>query len=152
MGKSIRPSRYLHCKEDHPVMKKLDALIKLADELDICFEFDGWAETFITDGDEKYLILDIEKGSPITEFPPALEFHVLRDNPAYFEWEQKLKEESERCLADERRQREEEEEEEEKEKQRKRAEYNKEALTEMKIKRENEERQLLAELKAKYEK
>lgn len=136
--------QYLRLKDNHPTMIKLMKLYDLADELKIQLSFHGQT-CIVEDGDRDpnlpFLRLeDLETGDSPGEWPPACEFKVTFENPAYLEQQAK---EHQEYLAKQA----------EAEKIRKEAQARKQKEEEERRAKELEEseRKLLASLKAKYE-
>jgi hypothetical protein len=81
-------SQWLRLKDNHPTMVKISKLYDLAEELGISFSFcSGTCVVEDRERDSKLPMLrmeDIEGDSyHVSEFPPATEFKVIYENPAY---------------------------------------------------------------------
>lgn len=88
MTENKKPSRYLHLKDNHPTMVKLNKLNDLAIELGIQISFmRGW-RTIVQDNERDtnlpaLYLEEIDDGQAIEEFPPTFEYKVIYDNPEY---------------------------------------------------------------------
>jgi hypothetical protein len=143
------PSMYVRLLDNHPTMIKLMKLYDLAVDLGITISFSNYSAV-IADSSQTFPnmnIEDIDDGTPISEWPPSTEFKVLHINPKWQALQEKKEEE--RKL----------QEKEKLEQQQARDAKNKSerAKKEAEVKRlraiqvEKEERELLANLKKKYE-
>jgi len=76
----------LRFRDNHPTMVKFDKLCQLADELGISLSFYG-SRTIIKDRDNEasttVFLEDIETDDCVGDFPPTLEFKMVRENPEY---------------------------------------------------------------------
>jgi hypothetical protein len=141
MSKIVIP-RQLRYKDNHPTMVKFDKICQLADELGIHLSFDGRSTT-IEDRDNKtptYVFLeDIETDDCVNDFPPSLEFKMVRENPEF-------RAEQERLAEDHRKERD------AREKKEREAAFAAEKARAEKAAKELEakERRQLAELRKKY--
>lgn len=134
----------LICTDKHPTSIKFEKLCTFAEELGISFYWDGH-HVIIKDRDRdpdlpKIHLHDIEEHHWINSFPPKTEYKLIHDNPEYLKQQEIERQIYEAKLA-------------EKEKLRKEAEAKlklEQEAKELAIK-ESKEKQLLAELKAKYE-
>lgn len=136
-------ARRLILKDNHPTMVKFNKLSDLAAELGISVSFCGH-RTIVEDNERDnslptLYMEDIETNDSMGEFPPAIEFKLVYDNPAY------LKQQKEECDNYRRTQ------EEAAAKKKKADELAEEERKERAAKeKEKAEKKLLAELKAKY--
>lgn len=91
-----KPTKFLRLKDNHATMGKLHKLMELAEELGIWLEFDQ-NYCLLHDRDREdtvFRVYDLDhEDEAVSDFPPALDFKVLMDNPAYTEWQ---KQEAER--------------------------------------------------------
>lgn len=86
---SQKPSKRLRLKDTHPTMVKLNQVLDLADKLGVSVSVENFV-TLLHDAENQtvfYMEDADHNGEPVTDFPPALEFNVFMDNPAYLAWE-----------------------------------------------------------------
>ncbi len=133
----------LRCKEDHPTMQKYAKLAELAEKLGISLYFcAGKCIVNDRDRDDKLPILYLEdiEGDFVCSFPHDFEYKMIYDNPVTLEEQQReLIERTRQCEAEKARKIE--------ETTAKQATEEKHRIEEL----ERKEKDLLADLKRKYE-
>mgnify|MGYP001210670310 CR=1 FL=1 len=68
--------------ENHPFMKKINALYDYMDREGISIEYPGGNKLLIIDhlNQQEYDLLDLDSSEPITIFPPIFEFKLTLDD------------------------------------------------------------------------
>jgi hypothetical protein len=89
----MKVARYLRLKSEHPLRKKVEQVFKLMDDLNIAFEVAD-NHFIIKDYTEKsstlFYLKDIESDDNYVEaLPPVTDYKITKDNPQYFEEQEK---------------------------------------------------------------
>jgi hypothetical protein len=144
MASSKKPAESLRCRDNHPIMVKMMKLYTFAEELGIRLSFHGF-NTVLEDEqypDTSFYVHDCDNNEAVNEWPPATEFKITYENPAFKRWLQEREAEYQR----------EREAEALKLQLRKEEEAKARAVEEKRLAKEKEskERELLRHLKEKY--